>query len=381
MRPLFVLSAQITGQSHKGGEPLNEKPRRVWRYVWIVIGGVILCIIIALISVFSWYKHALQPAAAGKSPIQVEIAHGESVRDVANQLAEKGLIRSATAFMVYYRGHHGTLNVQAGKYELSPSMSPAQIISKLTHGEVVSESIAVTIPEGFNVMEIATRLADAGVCSKADFLQAEEHGTFSQPFLKQLAKRKHIRYRLEGFLFPDTYDFQPKESATAVINEMLNDFQRRVLTSSTKSQMAAKNMTLNHLITEASLIENEAEVEQERPVIASVINNRLRKGMLLQVDATVEYALGHHVSVVTEAETRDTKSPYNTYLVHGLPPGPIDSPGLKSIEAVLHPASTDYLYYVAKGDGSGEHYFSKTYAGQLHNEHLRAQNLKQAGQK
>ncbi|WAH38509.1 endolytic transglycosylase MltG [Alicyclobacillus dauci] len=353
---------------------------RNWRLksVYIVLGAVILCVIVVLVSLITWYRHALKPVSSSAQTIQVEVARGETATQVADELKTKELIRSSMAFRLFYREHHGAAHIQAGKYALSPNMTPSQIIQVLTHGKVVSDAISVTIPEGYNVADIASRLEQAGVCSKSAFLNAEEHGQFKQSFLANLSGRKGIRYRLEGFLFPDTYDFQPNESPTDVINVMLDDFQTRVLTTSLTSQLAAKHMSLNHLITEASLVENEAEVDSERPIIASVINNRLKVGSKLQVDATVEYALGHHVSVVTDAETQGTKSPYNTYLVKGLPPGPIDSPGLKSIDAVLHPATTDYFYYVAKGDGSGEHYFSKTYTEQLHNEALRVQNLRKA---
>lgn len=360
-------------------QPLANQKRRFKRMMGFILASVIVCIAIAMIAVVSWYHKALSPISSSTKQTTFIVSRGETVRQVAEALKKANLIRSSTAFMYYYKAHPSKGHVQAGKYALAPNETPDQMIQVLTNGKVVSDAVTVTIPEGFNVEEIAARLQAAGVCSKQAFLAAVQHDTFKQSFIKQLSGRKGIRYRLEGFLFPDTYDFTVHEQPDDVINEMLNDFSHRVLTPDTLAQMKADHLSLNQLVTEASLVENEAEVESERPLIASVINNRLKRGMKLQIDATVEYALGHHVAVVTDKETK-TKSPYNTYSVSGLPPGPIDNPGEKSINAVLHPAKTNYIYYVAKGDGSGEHYFSKTYSKQLHNEQLRAQNLKKAGQ-
>lgn len=340
---------------------------------------IVVCILIALIATLLWYKNALQAVNPNNTKtVDITVQSGESVRDVAVDLKQHGLIKSDNAFLWYYRNHRSGSGVQAGKYAIAPSMTPATIVQMLTHGKVIQNTITVTIPEGYNVNDIAARLQQKGVCSKTAFLNEVQHGTFTEPFLNQLKGRKNIRYRLEGYLFPDTYQFEPHQSAHDVVNRMLLDFQNRVMTKQTEAALSAQHMTLNHLITEASIVQNEARVNKERPIIASVINNRLHLGMKLQVDATVEYAIGHHISVVTDADTR-INSPFNTYVVTGLPPGPIDAPGLKSIEAVLHPAHTEYVYYVAKGDGSGEHYFSRTYQEQLHNEALRAQNLQKAG--
>lgn len=360
---------------------LIEPKRNRWiRIVTITGGAVVLCALIALLAVSSWYRMAQKPVSASSKSVDMTIARGESVRQFATDLQAKSLIRSSTVFMLYYRVHRSGLgHVLAGKYALSPNMSVKSILNAVTQGDVIRNTITVTIPEGFDAADIGARLQSAGVCSASSFLSAIQKGNFTQPFLTDLAGRSNVRYRLEGFLFPDTYDFQPHEDPTQVINDMLDDFQRRVLTPSTQSAMKASGQTLNQVITEASLVENEALVDSERPIIASVIDNRLKSGMKLQIDVTVDYALGHHVTVVTDAETQNTKSPYNTYLVSGLPPGPIGSPGLKSIDAVLHPAKTNYLYYVAKGDGSGTDYFAATYSEQLHNEVLRAQNLSKAG--
>lgn len=342
-----------------------------------------LLVMIAVIVVvgYTWYHRAIGPVSKSNQAVKVTLASGESVSSFANDLQQRQLIRSATAFIVYDKLHPRFANIQAGTYALRPNMGVPDILQIVASGQVVLDSKAVTIPEGYDIQDIAQTLQAEDICSASAFLTAVKHDAFNQSFLSSLTGRLGVTYPLEGFLFPDTYDFTRHENPDDVINEMLNDFVRRVMTQSNIQAMKADGLTLNQVITEASLVQNEAQVEVDRPLIASVINNRLKLGMPLQIDATVDYALGHHVTFVTDAETQNTKSPYNTYLVTGLPPGPIDSPGLESIEAVLHPAKTNYLYYVARGDGSGRHYFAQTYAQQLHNEQLRLQNLKRAAAK
>ncbi|GLG00338.1 aminodeoxychorismate lyase [Alicyclobacillus hesperidum subsp. aegles] len=349
---------------------LDKRLRRIALALVIFVVSVV-CVVVG------WYRTSLAPVSSRTSLTKVVVHTGESVGAVAKDLAARGLVRSATAFSLYGR-LHGALVIQAGTYALSPNMGIPHIFAKLSGGDVILEAVNVTIPEGYDIADIAATLQRDGVCTAQSFLRAVQASDYTQPFLQQLAGRKQIRYRLEGYLFPDTYQFLRGENPQDIVNEMLNDFATRVLTPANLKLMRAEGLSLNQVVTEASLIENEAEVEQERPLIASVIDNRLRLHMRLQIDATVDYAIGHHLAVVTDADIMDAKNAYNTYLVTGLPPGPICSPGLASIEAVLHPAHTQYLYYVAKGDGSGEHYFAKTYAQQLHNEMLREQNLQHA---
>lgn len=358
----------------------ERRERRPHRPLLYVIAACLLVIAIWLAASWSWYRHALTPVSTSNQVTKVTIARGDTVRDVGDSLAKAGIIRSERAFLLYDRLHRSTLPILAGTYALRPSMSVQTVLDRIAHGDVVSDAISVTIPEGFDLEDIAAKLQQNGICSAKSFISAAQHDKFSETFLKELNGRKNVRYRLEGFLFPDTYDFTRHEPPDEVIGEMLDDFSSRVLTSANLSAMKKDGLSLNEAITEASLVENEAKVDSERPIIASVIDNRLRANMKLQIDVTVDYAIGHHLTVVTDADIQDAKGPYNTYLVSGLPPGPIGSPGLKSIEAVLHPAKTDYLYYVAKGDGSGEDYFAHTYAEQLHNELLREENLSKGGQ-
>lgn len=319
-------------------------------------------------------------ADATATPVGFDVSSGENVSQVATALHERKLIRSAFAFKLYSRYLTHAQPLLAGHYALTRGMSISEILDVLEHGRVAVDVVKVTIPEGFTVTQIAERLSADGVCSKTDFLAAVQKGSFSEPFLSDVKENKNVKYRFEGYLFPDTYDFDKHESAYDIVNEMLLDFQNRVGGSLLHNALK-EGKSLGEVITEASLIEKEAKVESERPIIASVINNRLSSNppMKLQLDATIEYILGHQ-NIVTDADLR-VNNPYNTYLYPGLPPGPIANPGLLSIEAVLNPAHTSYYYYVVKNNGSGEHYFSKTFSQQLRNEQLSQENLAEAEKK
>ena len=270
--------------------------------------------------------------------------------------------------------------IRAGEYALPAGLTIPEILQMFENGETIDTSIPVTFPEGFTADQMAARLQADHICSAKDFLYQVNHGKFNEPFLKQIQVQKGTRYRYEGYLFPDTYDFNKGESAHAVVNEMLQSFQDNVmpLMKNNKSGLTS----LRDIVTVASMVESEAEVKSERPLIASVIYNRLncKPPMKLQIDATVEYALGHHTNIVTYHDL-DVNSPYNTYLNYGLPPGPICNPGLASIEAALQPKHTSYLYYVARNDGSGKHYFATTMAQQLQNEQKSQANAQRSATK
>ncbi|MCF8563299.1 endolytic transglycosylase MltG [Alicyclobacillus tolerans] len=342
--------------------------KRPWRRRMAVVAVAVVVLALAGIG---WLYEQFQPPRPGSS-VKVVVSPGQTSDQIAQQLESLGLIKNRLVFRLYTLYTHSGRQIRAGDYEFKQGESIPAMVSQLVKG-AVAKPVMVTIPEGFTVVEMADRLAAMHVCSSQAFIQEVQTGHFTEPFMSQLPKSKAIKYRLEGYLFPDTYAFTPGESAHQVVDEMLQDFQRH-MTPKIAADMKKEHMTLPQLITEASLVEKEAKVTFERPLIASVIQNRLARHMKLQLDATVLYVIGHE-NVVTDAQTK-VNSPYNTYVVNGLPPGPIASPGMASIEAVLHPAHTKYLYYVVKNDGSGEDYFAETYAQQLHNELLSQQNLK-----
>ncbi|MDQ0190510.1 endolytic transglycosylase MltG [Alicyclobacillus cycloheptanicus] len=352
-------------------EPADVKHRMLRsRYTRLLALGLLLA---AGLIVCWWVRMSTHPAAETGRVARVVVQPGESPKQVARELQSAGLIRNALVFRVYLSVTGQDRRIQAGQYRLPAGASMAQIAHSLQRG--VLPAVRVTIPEGFTVTQIADRLAAAGVCSRQAFLQAEEKDSFDEPFLQQLPHRTAVKYRLEGYLFPDTYVLSRGGPAHDAVDAMLLDFQRH-LNGPLLQEIARQHRTLADVITEASLIEREALVNRDRPLIASVIANRLRRHMPLAIDATVAYVLGH-VDVVTRADTR-IHDPYNTYVITGLPPGPIASSGLSSIQAALHPAHTPYLYYVAKNDGSGGSYFATTYAQQLRNERLSQENLERA---
>lgn len=309
----------------------------------LAIGGGALLLALLLIILYTSFL----PAGGGKTV--VNIPDGSSAGSIGRMLAEKRIIRSPFAFklLVKFSGKSGRL--QPGAYELSGSMTPAAVLKKIASGEVCARWI--TVPEGFTIRQIAERLAAKGLADKSRFEAfAEQDGqSFTAGFPSPGPN-------LEGYLFPDTYLVPQGESEDKIIDNMLQAFCDKVA-KPLQGDIAASGMSMHQVITLASLIEREAKVPGDRALISAVLHNRLKKNMRLQVDATVLYALGEHKNRVLYRDL-SVDSPYNTYKNAGLPPGPIANPGLASIKAALHPANADYLYYVARPDGS--HIFSRT---------------------
>jgi UPF0755 protein len=284
-----------------------------------------------------WYSMVFLDRSLPTDAVQVVIPRGSSFSDIAALLQERGVITNAFAFRLLARVQHDDAQVRAGAYAFAPHATAAEILNQLLTGGA-QVATWVTIPEGFTAKEIAQRLQDEGV-GKAD--------VFDRAF------RGH-----EGFLFPSTY-LIPLAATPDQVTRMLTDQFAKELPADAAARARALHVTVPQAVTVASLVEREANSEADRPMIAGVIYNRLRAQMPLQVDATIEYALPAHK---TELSLRDLQvdSPYNTYQHAGLPPTPIANPGLPSLEAALHPAKTDALYYVYCGNG--HHVFAKTLA-------------------
>lgn len=301
-----------------------------------------------------WLRANLEPVGED-APRIVEVPAGVGIVGIARLLKQEGLIRGETAFRVGLRQWGLSGELKAGYYRLSPAMSAEEIARCLAEGRIATEK--VTIPEGFTVAQIADRVEESGLCSAEQLL--------SPAVARKVRERNPFinNDRLEGYLFPDTYVIEYGSSPEAVIQQMVGDFHQRVVVGM-KDEIEASKHSLADVVTVASMIEREARVEKDRPLIASVIYNRLKKGIRLQIDATVIYALGEHRERLTYGDLK-TDSPLNTYRHKGLPPHAICNPGEASLRAALKPAKTDYLFYVAKPDGS--HIFTRTY-----DEHKRA---------
>lgn len=301
-----------------------------------------------------YYRWGLQPADPEGQMRLMHVPQQQGVWALAAVLRQEGIIRSAPVFYLAYRqyirsGGSGELN--GSYFDLSPAHSVHDLIySRLRE----PASRRVTFPEGFTLQQMAERIAATDLMiTRQSFLQAASAASVKVELPFALPEGD-----LEGYLFPATYQFQVGVQASEVVAEMLRNFELRFYSPNSK-RIAASSYSLHELVTIASLVEREAKVDRDRRLIASVIYNRLRRGMKLQIDATVQYALPEHKPRLLYSDLR-VDSPYNTYLHGGLPPGPICNPGQACLEAALNPADTDYLFYVARGDGS--HVFTRTYA-------------------
>jgi UPF0755 protein len=291
--------------------------------------------------------------AADAQGVSVTIPQGANTRAIADALKEAGLIRSETLFLVKSKLDGLEESYKAGAYTFTRDMGMRRIMEDLTEG-VKAETKRFTIPEGLTVEQTAETLAEAGLVDATDFLREAATGDFSgYRFLEGAAGG------LEGYLYPETYDVYADATPRDFIERMLAHFDK-LFTEECYSQAEARGLSVNEVVTIASLIERETRVPEERALVASVIRNRLEKGMPLQIDATVQYALGEQKERLTYADL-EIDSPYNTYKIPGLPPGPICSPRIECIEAALNPADTDYLYYVLRPELDGRHNFTKSY--------------------
>lgn len=274
---------------------------------------------------------------------RVIVPRGASFAQAADSLARIGIVGSARMFRLYGRFNGGDRNIKPGTYLLKHGTPWKDIVSALNGGHGLVNTI--TIPEGYTLSQITPLLART-LKVPAESVQAAVRDT------ALLARLDIPNPTLEGYVFPDTYAFPDGTTARQAVSEMVYSFERRWKPEWDSSLVDLK-INRNDLVTMASIVEREARLPEERPVIAAVYYNRLRKGMLLQADPTVQYALGHHVGRVLYKDL-EVASPYNTYVNKGLPPGPIASPGAASLAAAANPANVPYLYFVASPDGHHE---------------------------
>lgn len=294
---------------------------------------------------------AVAAACGGEDgpPRRVVVPQGASLRAAADSLARAGLVEYPRLFRLYAAATGKDRAVRAGTYLLAPGASWGALLTALTEGRGLVRG--VTIPEGFSLSWIVPQLARTlGV--PEDSVSAAVRDT------ALLHAADVPTPTLEGYLFPDTYAFPPGWTARQAVAEMVRRFERAWKPEWT-ARLDTLHMSPHDIVTLASIVEKEAKLPEERPVIAAVYHNRLRAGMLLQADPTVQYARGQHTSRVLYRDL-EIDSPYNTYRQPGLPPGPIGSPGARSLEAALYPAAVPYLYFVAHRDG--HHEFRTTFA-------------------
>lgn len=329
---------------------------------WVFKGFIVFLtlVLVAGAGFWSWWQNALKPySTEGKTEV-LAVLPGTSARQIGMELERRQLVRNAWVFSWVAQNMKVDNKLLPGEYYVSSSMSPADIVKLLLKGPDI-EITRITIPEGFNTDQVINLLVQKGLGTKNDFTEAVTHDAFPYSFLEGAPAGSH---RLEGFLFPDTYFIKKGTSPHAIIDILLQRFNKE-LTADVKSGLESEKLSLHDWVTLASIVEKEAEKEEDRPLIASVFFNRLDKKMKLESCATVQFVLGTPKPVLYDKDLQ-TPSPYNTYLHPGLPPGPIANPGHASLQAVLHPAQTDYFYFLAKSDGY--HVFAKTFSEHLHNQ-------------
>lgn len=311
-----------------------------------------------------------QPFLFTGNTLELTVKPGDTLNNVVNSLYEENKMGNSYLIRWYIKKQKLNTSIKPGAYVITKDMALEDFISMLGKGTRNPNAVKVTIPEGYDVEKIAEVLENKEVIKKEEFLKSCKEYVLPN-YIKADEKRK---YALEGYLFPDTYEFIKNMSGKDIIDMMLKNFQEVVSKVQSETNKTLSSEELNKIIIIASMVERETEAVEERPIVSSVIYNRLNINMKLQLDATVEYALGVHKTIYTYKDI-EVQSPYNTYVISGLPAGPICNAGKASIMAAVLPASTKYLYYVAKFDGTKTHFFSDNYQKFLNDKNTSQANL------
>lgn len=295
------------------------------------------------------------------TPITIVIEEGTSSSGIYNILKKHGLAKTKLGFLINLKLSKYNNKLQYGNFEVNKSMSLTDIFKELATNGAKVETFTLTVPEGYSAEKIAQRLSELNICSEKEFLNAL-NDEYDYSFLKDIPK-KDYKYKLQGFLFPSTYEFFTTVTPHDIISTLLGEFEKQYSAIKHTSKMS-----MYEIITLASLVEREAKLDSERRIIAGVIKNRLDIDMLLQIDASVVYAISDGLYDTEKVYYRDLEnnSLYNTYKYTGLPVGPICNPGIESIKAAINPDNHSYLYYhtdETKQDGS--HIFTETYSNHL----------------
>ena len=315
---------------------------------WLLAGAAGLALAMVY-PVVEFGRGLLEPPSRVEESRLFRVRSGEPFSSVATRLQAEGLVRNARAltWLARLRALDGKL--QVGEYEISSRLHAEEVIAILTSGRV--KTWPLTVPEGSRASKIARRLAGGEIAEPGAFEAAVEN--------PELAARLNLPAdRLEGYLYPDTYEFPRGLKASQVAQVMVRQFDR-VWKKEIESAALESALSRHQIVTLASIVEKETAAAEERPLIAAVFLNRLRRGMRLETDPTVIYGIPNFNGNLRRRDLENADNPYNTYRIPGLPPGPIGNPGLAALLSVVEPAETDYLYFVSKNDGT--HQFSTTY--------------------
>ncbi|WP_196611007.1 endolytic transglycosylase MltG [Pectinatus brassicae] len=328
------------------------------------IGGILLkyitgiAVLFIMAVIIGFHYPSGQTDNANNKQIVIEIKSGMQTAQIAALLKDKDVIDHDFYFRLLAKIKGLDKQLKVGSYILQKDMSDSAVMELLIKGPTLN-TIKVTIPEGYTVEKIADVLSKDNIVDRNEFLRLAKSYT---PYEYMKNNDPNVKYKVEGYLFPDTYEFLINSSPKQIMDIMLNEFNKKY-DEELRKRAKDKNLSAHELVVLASLVEAEARYENDRPIIAQVFFNRLKINMPLQSDTTIQYAMKERKE---ELMIKDTKidSPYNTYMHYGLPPGAVGNPGMASIKAVLYPQNNDYLYFVA--DSTGHNHYSRTYQ-----EHLR----------
>ncbi len=318
----------------------------------------------------AWYIwNGMQPVEPAGPAVTFTIEKGMGSAEIADLLEHNGIIRKSLFFKGYLKWSKEGSLFKAGTYTARPGDTYDDLITRLNQGDVVkTEMVNFTIPEGYTAEQVAAKLATAWNQDAAVFLGLLNSGAgLTEADVLGIPQDQKLRHRLEGYLFPETYELAKDSTPQEIVEAMLEQLTKKLDTIPDWRQMLKdRGISLHELLTVASLVEREVVVDSERPLVAGIIYNRLKAGKKLEIDATVQYLLDKQKARLYNKDLK-VDNPYNTYKYAGLPPGPISNPGLASIQAALEPKASDYFYYVTKKDGTQGHLFAKTYKEHLAN--------------
>lgn len=321
-----------------------------------IIAGFCLALIVGVYWYFNYSNDNARLATGQK--VRFTVQNGMTTADIANMLHKLRLVNTPESFRMAAKFKGLDSSLQAGEYEIISGMSNLDIVEILSKGEVHYE--VFTVPEAFTINKIAAKLEKEGMGHAQAFKDAAKKYT---PYPYMETNNPDIIYKAEGFVYPATYYLVKGIDEKDILSMMVKEFNTR-LTTKIREEIKGTNMTIKDVVNLAAMVEQEARVRSEMPLIAGVFLKRLSIGMPIQSDTTIQYLFPEQKAEISIADTR-IDSPYNTYIYPGLPPGPIANPSMEAIEAVLHPVPTDFLYFVA--DKTGHHIFSKTYQEHLEN--------------
>lgn len=327
----------------------------------LLLSAAVLILIVFTVSAFTLNILGNNEKLAVNEDRLIHVEEGMTAGDIAAMLFENKLIVHPDAFMLEARFKGLSEKLQAGTYEIIAGTSNSQIINILANGNIMY--IHFTVPEGYNVVKTAHKLEAEGIGSAEKFIAAAKDYA---PYEYMKTDNPDVVFKAEGFLYPATYDFPAGATEEDILKAMVKQFNQEMKKAGVLKTVEEENLNLRDIVNLAAMVELEAVHADEQPKIAGVFLKRLEIGMPIQSDTTIQYILGVQKEVITFKDT-EIQNPYNTYQIMGLPPGPIGSPSLNAVKAVLNPQKTDYLYFVA--ENNGYHRFSVSY-----DEHLQAIN-------